>query len=100
MEIVAQRLHLTEMWQVRFGIDIAYQCDVEDLPQVAEGLARAYLATRVGGINERLREEEHLEAGGGGNGGALWGAPGGNKAKRGVWARGARARAGRAGDVR
>src|SRR5262249_60634563 len=82
MEIVTQRIHLMEVWQVGFGIDIAYQRDVEDLAQVAEGLARAYLATRVGGIHERLGEEEDLETGRGITGGHLDGPPGETRARR------------------
>src|SRR5262245_21793005 len=44
-------------------VDIAHESDVEDVAQVAEGLARADLAARVGWEYEGLREEEHLEGG-------------------------------------
>src|SRR5215472_3927527 len=49
--------------QLRLRVDIAHESDVEDVAQVAEGLARADLAARVGWEHEGLRKEEHLKAG-------------------------------------
>src|SRR5262249_60321241 len=63
VEVAAQGIHLMQVRELRLRVDIAHESDVEDVAQVAEGLARADLAARVGWEYEGLGEEEHLEAG-------------------------------------
>ena len=48
--------------QFTLRIDIAHEGDVEDLAQVPERLAGAYLAAGVRRIDEGLGEEKHLKA--------------------------------------
>src|SRR5262249_19840706 len=57
-----QRGHLDHVRHLKLGVNVAHEGDVEDVAQVPERLAGAYLAARVCGIDEGLGEEQHLKA--------------------------------------